>query len=402
MGLSELGIRISRLVATVTLARLLSPNDYGVAALVMMTHEFIRVFTRNGIGEKLVQASGTDIEEMCNTAFTMNWLLGILLFLIQILGAFGAASFYQQSELIRPIILIGATNLIYPLGSVQTSLILRENRLNVFGLTQLASVVTDNILIVILALHGYGMWSIILPKVLVAPIWVIMVRRFHAWRPNWRPTLLHWRQILGFGSRILGVEFLNTLRENIDYLLIGRLIGIDQLGIYYFAFNAGLGMSLSAVNAMGITLYSDLCAVKHDRLVLQQRFQKNLNTIFKVILPLVTLQVSLAPLYVPIVFGLKWVEQGAVPILIIICLSALSRPFANAASMLFRSIGLPQVDLIWNLGFTLCLVVAVWIGTHFGIFGVALAVLAAHLLLQPLYAFWARQVVFLRPASWAI
>jgi len=180
------------------------------------------------------------------------------------------------------------------------------------------------------------------------------------------------------------------------------LIGVDQLGIYYFAFNAGLGMSLSTVNAMGLTLYSDLCAVKHDRLLLQKRFQQNLNTIAKVILPLVTLQVSLAPLYVPIVFGLKWVEQGAVPILIIICLSALSRPFANAASMLFRSIDLPQVDLIWNLGFTFCLVVAVWIGTHFGIFGVAVAVLASHLLLQPLYAIWARRVVFLRPASWAI
>jgi PST family polysaccharide transporter len=281
-------------------------------------------------------------------------------------------------------------------------LILRENRLNVFGLTQLASVVTDNLLIVILALHGFGMWSIILPKLLVAPIWVIMVRRFHAWRPKWRPAVLHWRQILGFGTRILGVEFLNTFRDNIDYLMIGRLIGVDQLGIYYFAFNAGLGMSLSAVNAMGLTLYSDLCAVKHDRLLLQKRFQQNLNTIAKVILPLVTLQVSLAPLYVPIVFGLKWVEQGAVPILIIICLSALSRPFANAASMLFRSIDLPQVDLIWNLGFTFCLVVAVWIGTHFGIFGVAVAVLASHLLLQPLYAIWARRVVFLRPASWAI
>jgi teichuronic acid exporter len=402
MGLSEFGIRISRLLATVLLARLLSPHDYGIAALVMMSHEFIRVFTRNGIGEKLVQAPVSEVEEMCNTAFTLNWLLGVVLFLIQICGAFAAASFYQQPELIRPIILIGITYLIYPLGSVQTSLILRENRLNVFGLTQLATVVTDNIMIAIFALLGFGMWSIILPKFLVAPIWVFMVRHFHTWRPNWQPTLLHWRAILGFGSRILGVEFLKTFRDNIDYLLIGRLIGVNQLGIYYFAFNAGLGLSLSAVNAMGLTLYSDLCSVRDDRLLLQQRFQRNLSTMAKVIVPLVMLQVSLAPLYVPIVFGQKWVNQGALPILIVICLSALSRPFANAASMLFRSIGLPQVDLIWNLVFTLCLAVAVLIGTHYGIFGVAVAVLAAHLLLQPFYALWARRVVLLRPASWAI
>ncbi|AFY27559.1 lipopolysaccharide biosynthesis protein [Cyanobium gracile] len=400
MGLSEFGIRLSRLLATVILARLLSPKDYGIAALVLMTHEFIRVFTRNGIGEKLVQAPEAELDAMCHTAFTLNWLLGGLLFLIQTLGSFAVAGFYGQPELIRPIILIGLTYLIYPLGSVQTSLILRENRLNVFGLTQLASVMTDNLLIAIFALNGFGMWSIILPKFLVAPIWVIMVYRFHRWRPNWRPSLLHYRQILGFGSRILGVELLNTLRDNIDYLLIGRLIGISQLGTYYFAFNAGLGMSLSAVNAMGLTLYSDLCALSHDRALLRERFQKNLVIIAKVIIPLVAVQASLAPLYVPIVFGQKWVDRGAVPILIIICLSALSRPFANAASMLFRSINLPQVDLWWNLGFTLVLAVAVMVGAQHGIIGVAVAVMATHLLLQPLYALWARRVVLIRPAAW--
>jgi teichuronic acid exporter len=402
MGLSELGIRISRLLATVVLARLLSPDDYGFAALVMMTHEFIRVFTRNGIGEKLIQAPAAEVEDMCNTAFTLNWLLGVLLFFVQIIAAFTAASFYKQPDLVRPIVLIGFTYLIYPFGSVQTSLILRENRLKAFGMTQFASVVSDNILIAILALNGFGTWSIVLPKFLVAPIWVVMIYRFNAWRPNWRPTLWHWRPILGFGSRILGVELLNTLRDNIDYVLIGRFIGVSQLGTYYFAFNAGLGMSLSAVNAMGLTLYSDLCDVSHDRLLLRRRFEQNINTMAKVIFPLVGLQVSLAPLYVPIVFGQRWVDRGAVPILICICLSALSRPFANAASVLFRSISLPQVDLNWNLGFTLCLALAVLVSTRYGIFGVALAVMATHLLLQPLYALWAHRVVLRHPASWAI
>lgn len=157
MGLSELGIRISRLLATVILARLLSPDDYGFAALVMMTHEFIRVFTRNGIGEKLIQAPAAEVEDLCNTAFTLNWLLGVLLFFVQIIAAFAAASFYKQPDLVRPIILIGFTYLMHPFGSVQTSLILRENRLKAFGMTQFASVVSDNILIAILALNGFGM-----------------------------------------------------------------------------------------------------------------------------------------------------------------------------------------------------------------------------------------------------
>ena len=73
------------------------------------------------------------------------------------------------------------------------------------------------------------------------------------------------------------------------------------------------------------------------------------------------------------------------PILMLICLSALSRPFANASSMLFRSVGLPQVDLLWNLAFTVALTVAILIGTTWGSLGVAVAVAAAHLSLQPIY-----------------
>ncbi len=393
MGLSELGIRASRLIATVILARFLSPEDYGLAAIVLTTHEFIRVFTRNGIGDKLVQADADEIDQLCITAYWLNWLLGLGLFLIQTTGSFAVAAIYHNFNLILPIILIGCTYLVYPLGMVQTALVRRENRLNVFSLTNLAQVVADNLLTGIFALVGLGMWAIVLPKLLVAPIWVLMMYRYQSWRPIYVFTLERWQRILGFGSRILGVEMLNTLRENIDYLLIGRFVGLAPLGVYYFAFNAGLGLSLSAVNAMGVSLYSDLCDVRSDSDLLRKRFFANLKTIATIIFPLVIVQSSLAPFYVPIIFGQQWVERGAVPILILICLSALSRPFANAAAMLFRAVGLPQLDLRWNLFFTVALSLAILVGTQFGILGVAIAVMATHLLLQPLYLLWARQRV---------
>lgn len=400
MGLGEVGIRVSRLLATVILARLLSPEDYGLAAIVLMTTEFVRVFTRNGIGDKLVQADGKEIKELCQTAWCINWLIGIGLFLLQLAGSFVVAHFYGNDRLTLPIIAVGFTYLIYPLAMVQTALVRRDNRLKIFSLTNLTQVVADNILTGILALQGFGMWAIVLPKLLVAPVWVGMMLHYEPWRPRAVFTLQRWRNILGFGSRILGVELLNTFRENVDYLLIGRFIGMKALGVYYFAFNAGLGLSLSVINALGVSLYSDLCEIRSDSELLRRRFNQNLLTIAKVVFPLVIIQSLLAPLYVPIIFGQKWVDQGAVPILIIICISALSRPFANAASMLFRAIGLPQVDLWWNLGFTLLLTVAVVFGASYGTLGVAVAVMATHLILQPLYAGWARQIVLTKPAAW--
>jgi PST family polysaccharide transporter len=403
MGAGELGIRFSRLLATVLLARLLSPRDYGLAAIVLMTSEFVRVFTRNGIGDKIVQADQEEVSDLCQTAWSLNWLIGLSLFVVQLIGAFIIAGIYKDSSLILPIILVSFTYLIYPLSMVQTALVRRENRLKFYSLTNLTAVVTDNLLTGTFALMGWGMWAIVLPKLLVAPVWVAMMLHFEPWRPIQSFTLKHWRSVLGFGSRILGVELLNTFRENVDYLLIGRFLGVKALGVYYFAFNAGLGLSLSVINALSVSLYSDFCDVRSQPAELKRRFANNLLTITKVIVPLVALQCSLAPLYVPIVFGQQWVEQGAVPILMLICLSALSRPFANASSMLFRAMGLPQVDLLWNLAFTVALTVAIVVGTSWGSLGVAIAVAVAHLTLQPIYLLMGQNLLRrVQPAQTAV
>ena len=393
MGLGEAGIRCSRLLATMLLARLLTPHDYGLAAIVLMSTEFVRVFTRNGIADKLVQADAHEVAELCQTAWCLNWLIGISLFLIQCGGSFFIAHFYRDPSLILPIMLVGGTYLIYPLAMVQTALVRRQNRLKIFSLTNLTQVAADNILTAILAVLGWGMWAIVLPKLLVAPVWVWMMLRHEPWRPERYLSLSSWHRILGFGCRILGVELLNVFRENVDYLMIGRLISLQALGVYYFAFNAGLGLSLSVINALGVTLYSDLCAIRSDPVRLAHRFAGNLRTISKVIVPLVIVQCNLAPLYVPILFGAKWIAAGALPILILICISALSRPFANAASMLFRSVGQPQVDLLWNLAFTVALTLAVLIGTRGGVLGVAVAVAMAHLGLQPMYVLMGRNML---------
>ena len=394
MGAAELVIRVFRLITTVILARFLSAEDYGLAAIVLMTYEFIRVFTRNGIADKIVQADASEVEELCRTAYGLNWLIAGVLFIAQCLASLAIAQFYNNSQLILPICLIAITYLIYPLAMVQTALIRRENRLNILALITSVQVSTDNILTAILALSGMGMWAIVLPKFLVAPIWIILTFKYHPWRMTKSLTFAGGGKITSFASRVLGIELLAIFRENIDYLLIGRFLSVQALGVYYFAFNAGLGLSLSVINAIRVSLFSDLCDLNSQATLFTQRYMQSLRKIALMIVPLVIFQSSLAPFYVPLIFGHKWVERGAVPILILICCSALSRPFADAASLMFRAFGQPQIELRWNLVFTMCLAIAISLGTQWGILGAAIAVTATHLILQPLYTIWAtRQVL---------
>lgn len=148
-------------------------------------------------------------------------------------------------------------------------------------------------------------------------------------------------------------------------------------------------MSLSVINAIRVSLFSDLCNLNSQPVLFAQRYLQSLRKIAFMIVPLVVLQSSLAPFYIPLIFGQKWVERGAVPILMLICCSALSRPFADAASLMFRAFGQTQIELRWNLMFTVCLATGIWVGTQWGILGAAIAVMATHLILQPMYTFWA-------------
>jgi teichuronic acid exporter len=393
LSIAELIIRISRLVTTVTLARFLLPYDYGLAALVLSTNEFIQVFTRSGIGAKLIQIDEDRLETLATAAYWLNWVICISLFLIQCLAAFPLALIYHDQQIILPICTIALVYLVIPTAYVQETLIHRENRMKTAAIVSSVQVSVDNVLTAILALSGLGMWAIVLPKVLVAPLWAIMINRSHPWRPG-KFSVAHWGELFRFGRSVLGIELLRTLRNNLDYLIVGALIGVRELGVYYFAFNAGLGISLSFINAINLSLYPHLCAVRNNWEQFKQNYFSSFKTITSVIVPIVLIQSCLAPFYVPIVFGQKWIV--AIPVLILICLSALSRPYADSASNLLLAMDKPNLDLAASGLFTLVFTVGLLIGGNWGVMGIASSVLISHLVFQSLFTLWTTHYVFKR------
>lgn len=394
LGSSELILRFVRLGVTVVLARLLSPDDFGLAAIVSAVSEFTRVFIDVGVNAKIIQADEAEVEELSNSGYWLNWVVFVGIFLLQCLASFPISSIYNNSSLIPLICVSGLPYLIWPLSSIKLARIHRDNNLKITAIHNVVQNSLSHILTIIFALLNFHVWALVLPWIITAPIGVYIYYVSHQWRPTSAFTTKHWKEILGFGKDILGVQLLKTLRNNLDYLIVGRSLGLQALGIYYFGFNAGLGISLSVINALGTATFPYLCAVRSDLAKFKQRYFSTLKKIAFVIIPLVFLQVSLAPFYVPIVFGQKWVV--AIPVLSLVCLSALPRPFADAASQLLVASGKPHLVLRWDVLFTIlftgALVIAVrWQGQAVG---VASAVLIVHLISLPLFTLWATYYTF--------
>jgi O-antigen/teichoic acid export membrane protein len=393
MSAAELVHRVLRLGVVIVLARVLSAYDYGLVAVVLTTSEFSTVFMlKQGIGSKLIQADEQDIGVLRETAYWMNWILCVGLFIIQCLLAFPIAWFYGDTQVVLPICAMAATYLLLPIFSVQLSLVQRENRLNVIAMCHLAQAIVGNGLTVIFALLGWGMWSIVLPMVLLIPVWLAFGLSNHSWRAKPSFTLYRWREIASFAIDVLGVELLSKLRANLDYLLVGRFLGLEALGLYYFAFNSGLGFSLNLINALINSLFPHLCEARQSLVQLSQRYSQGLKTIATFIIPFVLLQTCLAPFYVPLIYGRQW--TAAIPILMLICASAIPRAFGDSASSLLQAVDKTRLNLYWNLGFTLIFAAVLLAIVQQGILWVAAAVFVVHLVVLPTFTFWTRRHVF--------
>lgn len=395
MGLAQIAVRASRLVTTILLSRWLAPEIFATAAIVLTVYEFVSLFTRNGISSAVIQATSEDVEAMAMTAWRLTWIACVSLLLLQCALAYPIAWFYHNSKLEFPIMAMSVIYLVTPMSNIQAAFQQREGKLGRMALASATQVISDNILTACFVLVGFDMWAIILPKLLVAPIWLIMVRKGHKWRPHkvfGSSKFFGWGKILRYSRSVIGTEILATVQANIDNLLVGYFLGLHALGIYYFAFNAGLGLTLGFISAISVAVFPYLCEVSTDKQTLQSRFFQTRNRIGLGLGAIIILQSVLAPFYVPLVFGSKWIE--AAPVLSIICLSALVRPYACITGQLLKAIGKPEIEMRWQFINTVALIIALVIACQFNILAVAIAVLTVQSIVLGVFTWIVPKIIF--------
>lgn len=386
LGVAQVANRAFRLAATIVAARILLPEHYGLAAIVLAAHEFLMVIAQRATTTSLVQSKEKDLAARCTSAWSLNWLVGAGLFVGQFAMAVALAKVYENSALALPLCVLAVSFLMLPVGMVQAALNVRAGRLDIVAKIDATQSLVDALLTVVLALAGFGAWALILPKVLLVPLWVIVHRRRCSWRHEGRPDIGRWGDLFKFGRNVVGVNLLTVVRNNADYVLIGKFLGVEALGIYYFAFNAGVGITLGIINAFSAALLPHLCNARNYPERLEQQFKAALRALAVIVGCLVLLQALLAHVYVPIVFGQRWVDLGAVPILILICLSAIPRALGDALSQLLHATGNPALDFKLNLAFTVVFICALLLVVHNGPLAVASTVLLLMLVSIPLMA----------------
>lgn len=380
-GAAELGVRLSRLVTTVVLARLLWPEDYGLAATALVAVELVRLLANNGVGLMIVRAAPGDVDRACETAFRFSRIVVAIMIALQVGTGLVLASVMARTDVAAMLTLLAVSYLALPFTEVRWCRMLRAQRMRELAGIGAAQVVLDNGLTAALALGGAGAWAVVLPKLLTAPLYVWMIMRAEPWSRRAQTGVLPVAQVRRFALPVLGTEVLGALRLHADKVLVGAWLGLTGLGAYAFAFNAGIGLSMALTAALSVTLFPHLAEVNHDRPEMVRRFDAALLSSVLPMSGMIACQAAAALAYVPIVFGARWAD--AAPLVALLCLSAVARPLFDAAAQMLRARGETRIELMGQAIVTMLVLGAFASGLSDGLWAavgmLTVASIAAHL-----------------------
>jgi len=362
-GVAEFSVRLVRLLTVIVIARQLVPEIVGVAALALTLFELIRVLANIGVGQKIVSCEDHVLEATCNSAHKIFWRWCILMAEIQIMAALLLIVLFDQILAGQMLAALSLVYLFMPGGLVQCFLLMREGRAAKTARISATQTIIDHILTACLLLAWPSAWSIVLPKLLTAPVWLYLTRQALPWSPKPDAGYVAPRDLIQFGLSVLATEIALALRSQFDKLIVAATLGLSALGTYYFAFNAGVGIVSSLIAAFGTVLLPTLCSVPAGPARLQKlKFAIALGTLF--FIPLVAAQVLLAPIYVPIIFGAHWAH--AVPLISILCLASIPTFTAAVATTWLRAEGKPGVDAKANILSCVAALTALYFGAVHG------------------------------------
>ena len=362
--------QLVQMVTTIVLARLLVPEDFGLISMAIVFVGISQLFADFGIGAAIVQSKQTP-DIALSSSFWLNVAIGIVLvILIWILAPF-IAEFYGE-ERVRTLVMVLALTL--PLSTIMvvpTSILYKELRFQDVVRSQVYGSLTGAALAIILAWMGFGVWSLVIQPIVGLMITAILVFKYSGWYPHVSYSWSSVKGLVNFSLPVLGSDLMNYAYRNGDSLIIGRVLGSQQLGYYSLAYQIMLYPMTQISSVVVKVMFPTLSKMQDDLERLASAYLRSVGAIAMITFPMMAGLYMVADDFVMIVFGEKWMPMSDV--LQILCWVGLMQSVSTTVGTVYLSTGNTRVAFYVTLFATPLYLVSFLIGVQWGITGVAFA-----------------------------
>lgn len=366
--------------STAVLARLLTPQDYGLIAMVAVFTGFVGLFKDLGLSMATIQRAEITHAQV-STLFWINVAVSVLLAGIGMALAPAIAWFYNEPRLVGITIALSATFIFGGLAAQHTALLRRRMKFHLLAAAHLTALLISIGVAILLARRGAAHWALVAMIATEAVATTSLTWLFSGWRPGLPRRNSDTWSMLAFGSQLTATNFLNFFARNADNFLIGRWLGAAQLGLYTKAYGLMM-LPISQIKGplTGVVVPA-MSRLVNDPTKYSQYYLRVVRLMCWATTPLVAVLAALSDEVVLLVLGERW--TAAAFTFKILAIAAVFQGLYSSLGWLYVSQGATKRLFRWACIFVPALVVSFAIGLPFGINGVAAAYTLAFSLLLP-------------------
>ncbi|MFX1478912.1 MAG: MOP flippase family protein [Promethearchaeota archaeon] len=356
---------ITQFVMMVFLARLFTPEEYGIMGLILIVLGFGIAFSDVGVSGAVIHYQKVSKRQI-STIFWITFIIGFLIFLILVLIAPLISIFYNKSELTSLIRVTAIIFLIIPVGQ-QFETLLRKDL--VFRSIALIDVITSTILVgssIILAFYGWGVMSVVIGYILRSLVksCLLLIIGLKIWKPSFEFKLSEVNNFLSFGFYQMGERSINLLNSNFDKILIGKFLGTTALGYYTIAYNLVL-YPINLINPIFTRVsFPYFSKMQNNVKMLKEKYLDLISTVSSINFPILLLLFLIAPNFVPLLYGVQW--SPSIILVQILSLIGLFRSIHNPVGSLLLAKGYAKRGFFWNAVVAAIQPVIIILGVYFG------------------------------------
>ena len=368
IGTQAISIAI-QLTSTVILSRLLSPDDYGVLAMVMAITGVAGLFSQLGLSIAAVQKRGLTHALQTNL-FWMNAAVGGLLTTIVAAASPLVAAFYHKPELTRVTAILATSFLFGSLSTQHGAMLVREMRFGRKAIASITASILGLVLTTVLAALGYGYWALVwggLATTISGSMLLFILSPFLPGLPSKGTGV---RNMLRFGANITAFDLINYCHRNLDNILIGKVWGADALGLYARAYSLLMLPIDSVRGPIAAVAFPALSKLQNEPVAFRSYYLKTTSLIALLSMPLSAFCFVSSRSIIEMTLGKHWL--GASPIFSYLTLAAFIQPASGFAGSLLLSLGQGRRYFWCGLFNAIILSVCFVIGVRWGAIGVAL------------------------------
>lgn len=352
----------------VLLARLLTPEDFGVYGMVAAFAGLLNLFRDFGLSTAMVQRP-TVTHELSSTLFWLNMLAGCVGALLGLALSPFIANFYHEPR-VQAVAAVLAFGYLFNAAGVQhITMLEREMRFVTLAKIEVASLVTGSALGVLMALKGFGYWSLVGMAVAAPLVSTVCAWTSTNWIPG-RPRMqAGMRSVVRFGSTTTLNGLVVYVAYNFEKVLLGRFWGAEAIGVYGRAYQL-LSVPIDNLNGtVGGVLFSALSRLQSEPERFRHVFLKGYSLVVSLTIPIAIAFAILANEIVFVVLGSKW--HDAAPVLRILSPTIAIFALINPLAWLMFSLGLVERSLKIALVLAPLVILGYVVGLPYGPIGVA-------------------------------